>query len=87
MKPVVAFDIGKVLLDFNYGILITKLAPRTQCNEVELDAYLNQSPLLAEYESGQLTSFGIFHTHSKRNEIHRDRIRVCGVVRGYFYAN
>ena len=46
MKPVVAFDIGKVLLDFNYGILITKLAPRTQCDEVELDAYLNQSPCL-----------------------------------------
>ena len=60
MKPVVAFDIGKVLLDFNYGILITKLAPRTQCDEVELDAYLNQSPLLAEYESGQLTSSEFF---------------------------
>ena len=60
MKPVVAFDIGKVLLDFNYGILITKLAPRTQCNEVELDAYLNQSPLLAEYESGQLTPSEFF---------------------------
>ena len=62
MKPVVAFDIGKVLLDFNYGILITKLAPRTQCDEVALDAYLNQSPLLAEYESGQLTSLEFF-TH------------------------
>ena len=56
MKPVVAFDIGKVLLDFDYGILIAKLAPRTQWNEAALDAYLNQSPLLAEYESGQLTS-------------------------------
>ena len=60
MKPVVAFDIGKVLLDFNYGILITKLAPRTQCDEAALDAYLNQSPLLAEYESGQLTSSEFF---------------------------
>ena len=33
MKPVVAFDIGKVLLDFDYGILIAKLAPRTQWND------------------------------------------------------
>ena len=60
MKPVVAFDIGKVLLDFDYGILIANLAPQTQWNEAALDAYLNQSPLLAEYESGQLTSSEFF---------------------------
>lgn len=60
MKRVVAFDIGKVLLDFDYGILIRRMAPRTRWDEPALNAYLNQSPLLAEYESGQLSSSQFF---------------------------
>ena len=60
MKSVVAFDIGKVLLDFDYGILIRRMAPRTRWNESALNAYLNQSPLLAEYESGQLGTSEFF---------------------------
>ena len=56
MIEAVAFDIGKVLLDFDYSILVKKMAGKSQWNEVDLDAYLNQSPLLAEYESGLLSS-------------------------------
>ena len=56
MIKVAAFDIGKVLLDFDYGIFVRRMAPRTQMDVPALDAFLNQSPLLAQYESGQLTS-------------------------------
>tara|TARA_Y100000588_G_scaffold77478_1_gene80756 strand:+ start:315 stop:926 length:612 start_codon:yes stop_codon:yes gene_type:complete len=56
MIEAVAFDIGKVLLDFDYSILVKKMAGKSQWNEADLDAYLNQSPLLAEYESGFLSS-------------------------------
>ena len=56
MIRVVAFDIGKVLLDFNYGILVNRMAPRTNMDESALNTYLNQSPLLAKYESGQISS-------------------------------
>ena len=56
MIKVAAFDIGKVLLDFDYGIFVSRMASRTQMDEPTLDAFLNQSPLLAQYESGQLTS-------------------------------
>jgi FMN phosphatase YigB (HAD superfamily) len=56
MIKVAAFDIGKVLLDFDYGIFVRRMAPRTQMDVSALDAFLNQSPLLAQYESGQLTS-------------------------------
>ena len=56
MIRVVAFDIGKVLLDFDYGIFVNRMAPRTDMDESGLNAFLNQSPLLAKYESGQLTS-------------------------------
>ena len=56
MIRIVAFDIGKVLLDFDYGIFVNRMAPRTNMDESGLNSFLNQSPLLAKYESGQLTS-------------------------------
>ena len=56
MIRVVAFDIGKVLLDFDYGIFVNRMAPKTNMDEPALNAYLNQSPLLAKYESGQISS-------------------------------
>ena len=60
MIDAVAFDIGKVLLDFDYSIFVKKMAKRSRCNEVDLNVYLNQSPLLAEYESGFLSSFEFY---------------------------
>lgn len=56
MIKVVAFDIGKVLLDFDYRIFARRMAPLTGMDVSTLDAFLNQSPLLAQYESGQLTT-------------------------------
>ena len=56
MIRAVAFDIGKVLLDFDYLVLTRKMAPQTQWSEAKLNDYLNQSPLLARYESGELSS-------------------------------
>ena len=61
MIQAVAFDIGKVLLDFDYGIFVRRMAPRTCMTELELDTFLNQSPLLIEYESGRLTSSEFFN--------------------------
>ena len=57
-RPVshIVFDIGKVLLDFDYGIFVNRMTPPTDMDESGLNAFLNQSPLLAKYESGQLTS-------------------------------
>ena len=60
MIGAVAFDIGKVLLDFDYLVLVRKMAPHTQWSEAELNDYLNQSPLLARYESGELSSSEFF---------------------------
>jgi len=60
MIKVAAFDIGKVLLEFDYGIFVRRMAPRTQMDVPALEVFLNQSPLLAEYESGQLTSSEFF---------------------------
>ena len=56
MIKVVAFDIGKVLLDFDYRIFARRMAPLTGMDVSTLDALINQSALLAQYESGQLTT-------------------------------
>ncbi len=54
MIRAVAFDIGKVLLDFDYGIFVRKMAPRSRLDVPALEQLLDQSPLLAKYESGQM---------------------------------
>jgi len=68
MIQVVAFDIGKVLLDFDYGIFVRRMAPRTRMTELELDTFLNQSPLLIEYESGRLTSSEFFNVVQRETD-------------------
>ncbi len=56
----VVFDLGKVLLDFDYGILIRRMAPRSRLNEAGLNRLLNQAPLLLRYERGSLSTAEFF---------------------------
>lgn len=56
----VVFDLGKVLLDFDYGIAIARLVPRVRLSPAELHALLNQSPLLLHYEAGALSTEEFF---------------------------
>lgn len=60
MIRAVVFDIGNVLLDFDYGIFVRRMAPRTRLEVSALDRLLNQSPLLAEFESGRMNSDAFF---------------------------
>ncbi|HOB98555.1 MAG TPA: HAD family phosphatase [Verrucomicrobiota bacterium] len=54
-KPkAVIFDLGKVLLDFDYGIAIRRLAPKVQIPADQIHALVNQSGLLHDYESGAI---------------------------------
>lgn len=68
MIQVVAFDIGKVLLDFDYGIFVRRMAPRTSMTQLALDDFLNQSPLLIEYESGRLSSTEFFEVVQRETQ-------------------
>jgi putative hydrolase of the HAD superfamily len=56
----VVFDLGKVLLDFDYRIAVKKLAPQSALPAPELQRMIDQSPLLHRYESGGLTSREFF---------------------------
>ena len=54
-SPVLIFDLGKVLVDFDYTIAARKIAARSSKAPKDLHAFLGSSPLLAAYESGRLT--------------------------------
>jgi FMN phosphatase YigB (HAD superfamily) len=53
--PAIIFDLGKVLVDFDYTIAAQKIAARSTNAPVDLHGFLGSSPLLVQYECGQLT--------------------------------
>jgi FMN phosphatase YigB (HAD superfamily) len=54
-RPVFIFDLGKVLVDFDYSVAARKVAARSTTTVADLHVFLGASPLLVEYESGRLT--------------------------------
>ena len=60
-KPqAVIFDLGKVLLDFDYARLARNMKQHCAVSVEELISALNQSELLHRYETGLLTSQAFF---------------------------
>src|SRR6267378_372639 len=51
-KPAVIFDLGKVLVDFDYAISARKLATKCRRSPAEVQKLIDHSPLLFEYETG-----------------------------------
>ena len=52
----VVFDLGKVLLDFDYHIAARTLSPHSRLPAVEFKQVIDQSPLLHRYESGGIST-------------------------------
>jgi glucose-1-phosphatase len=57
----VVFDLGKVLVDFDYSIASRKLAQRSSKAPSEVQKMLDHSPLLYSYESAGMTSQEFYH--------------------------
>jgi putative hydrolase of the HAD superfamily len=55
MKPVIVFDLGKVLVDFDYSIAARKLAARSTKQIPDLQHFLGSSPILSRFEHGDFT--------------------------------
>jgi len=53
--PAIIFDLGKVLVDFDYTIAARKIMARSAKSPADLHAFLGSSPILGQYECGQLT--------------------------------
>jgi len=51
---VVVFDLGKVLVDFDYGIAAGKIASRGRLSADEVQRFIDHSPLLFRFETGQI---------------------------------
>lgn len=61
MKPsAVVFDLGKVLLDFDYSITARALEHLCEASAEDLRWHIDQSPLLMDYESGRLSTEEFF---------------------------
>ena len=55
-KPsVVVFDLGKVLVEFDYSIAGKRIAARGTLTAAEVQKFLDHSPLLYRYETGLMT--------------------------------
>src|SRR5437868_8177435 len=50
----VIFDLGKVLVDFDYGISARKIAAKSNRSAAEVQKLIDHSPLLFSYETGQI---------------------------------
>jgi len=60
VPKVVVFDLGKVLLEFDFGRAARALSPLSATDPVGFRAAIDQSALLLRYESGGLTDEGFY---------------------------
>jgi HAD superfamily hydrolase (TIGR01509 family) len=52
---IVVFDLGKVLVEFDYSIAGNKIAAQSSISPQEIRKHLDHSPLLYRYETGLMT--------------------------------
>jgi HAD superfamily hydrolase (TIGR01509 family) len=64
VAPAIVFDLGKVLVDFDYGISAQRLAAQCKMNAGQIRQLIDQSPLLYRYETGELSTENFFHAVS-----------------------
>lgn len=56
----VVFDLGKVLVDFDYSIAVRKLAARAHMKIEDFAQLITHAPLLLDYESGKVTTMEFY---------------------------
>jgi glucose-1-phosphatase len=58
---VVVFDLGKVLVDFDYSIAARRIAARSTLPPPDVQRFIDHSPLLFRYETGLMSRQEFFH--------------------------
>jgi FMN phosphatase YigB (HAD superfamily) len=64
LKPDIIFDLGKVLVDFDWSIAAKKIAARSTAPPEKFHQHLATSELLWQYECGQISRQKFFETIS-----------------------
>jgi glucose-1-phosphatase len=82
---VAVFDLGKVLLDFDYHRVAEALSRRSDLSPVEVKAIIDQTPLLHRYESGGMTTEAFFE-EVRRQIQYRGDFEEFSVVFGDIFA-
>lgn len=59
-QPAIVFDLGRVLVDFDYGLVVSRLALRCGRPAAAIARLVDQSPLLIDYESGLINTAEFF---------------------------
>lgn len=79
---IVVFDLGKVLVDFDYSIAGRRLAVQSKISAAAVQQFLDHSPLLFRYETGLMSRQEFFETV-------RDHTRFRGTIEefGGFFAD
>jgi len=65
VSTVVAFDLGKVLVDFDYHIAVSRIAARSKLPPDGIKTFLGQSCAIIDYECGRLTREEFFEQARK----------------------
>jgi putative hydrolase of the HAD superfamily len=60
IPKIIAFDLGKVLVDFDYSIAGRKIAAQSKLSSDEVKRFLDHSPLLVRYETGLISTTEFF---------------------------
>jgi FMN phosphatase YigB (HAD superfamily) len=60
-SSIVVFDLGKVLVDFDYSIAARRIAARSTQPPENLDAFLGSSPALIHFETGLINRQQFFN--------------------------
>lgn len=56
----IIFDLGKVLVDFDYRIAARRIAARSKSTVAQIAEFINQASLFVRYESGNITTQQFF---------------------------
>jgi FMN phosphatase YigB (HAD superfamily) len=60
-QSVIVFDLGKVLVDFDYSIAARRIAARSTQSPENLHTFLSSSPALIQFETGLITRQQFFN--------------------------
>lgn len=85
MKPTaVVFDLGKVLLHFDWIIAARKMAARCNLSPVELLRVFDYSPLVIDYELGKISNEQFFAEAGRRVGFKGDFAEFAGIFGDIF---
>lgn len=80
----VIFDLGKVLLDFDFSVAASRLEPRCRVTLPELQTLIDQSPLLFQFETGRITVEQFFEKVRSVTGFDGSIAEFCGIFADIF---